>query len=72
MLIARRHLPVRRPAAAFEGIRKRGQSSRAPARAIPRSRPMPAARLPLTTHLADRVRAILLADPSAWHRLPQR
>ena len=28
-------------------------------------------RLPLTTHLADRVRH-LLADPSTWHRLPQQ
>ena len=28
-------------------------------------------KLPLTTHLADRVRH-LLADPSTWHRLPQQ
>ena len=28
-------------------------------------------KLPLTTHLADRVRQ-LLADPSTWHRLPQQ
>ena len=28
-------------------------------------------KLPLTTHLADRVRH-LLADPSTWYRLPQQ
>lgn len=55
---------------AFEGIRqnevmvtlaKSGSDPKVPAYA--------GGRLPLTTHLADRVRH-LLAEPSTWHRLP--
>jgi ATP-dependent helicase Lhr and Lhr-like helicase len=57
---------------AFEGIRqnevivtlaKSGRDPKVPAYA--------GGKLPLTTHLADRVRH-LLADPSTWHRLPQQ
>ena len=57
---------------AFEGIRnnevivglaKTGRYPKVPAYA--------GGKLPLTTHLADRVR-YLLADPATWHRLPQQ
>jgi ATP-dependent Lhr-like helicase len=57
---------------AFKGIRnnevivslaKTGRNPKVPAYA--------GGKLPLTTHLADRVRH-LLAEPSTWHRLPQQ
>ena len=69
---ARRQLPVRGRLLEFQGIRnneviaglaRSGGDPKIPAYA--------GGKLPLTTHLADRVRR-LLADPSTWHRLPQQ
>lgn len=54
----------------FEGIRQ-NEVVVAPARTAgdPKVPAYAGSKLPLTTHLADRVRH-LLADPSSWHRLP--
>lgn len=56
----------------FEGIRQNEVITKlATAGRDPKIPAYAGAKLPLSTHLADRVRR-LVADPSTWHRLPQQ